>query len=160
MPLLKRTGSIIAKRGAKWCLAARSGSFTQYKSKVPFRHFLRAVFGCFAAIAALVEFLSAVLMASEGLLVRLLSQTESALSMMLHITGFGVLLMCGPAIIEWKSVSLSMIAGCFALGPLSVIAQYCTIRGYRIAPLSVVGPVDYSWLVFAMILGSGLITRK
>ncbi len=204
------------------CLAARSGSFSQLKSNVPLRHFMRAVFGCSAAAAitwasahmpvadasaigilygvmtvllgifflkehvgvrhwlavlislsgamlimssqgafqssvsaipASIALLSAILMASEGLLIRLLSQTESALSMMLHISGFGVLLMCVPAILEWKNVSTPVVVGCLALGPLSVLAQYCTIRGYRIAPLSVVGPVDYSWLIFAMILG-------
>ncbi|KMW57230.1 membrane protein [Candidatus Rhodobacter oscarellae] len=106
-----------------------------------------------AAIPAFIALLSAILMASEGLLIRLLSQTESALSMMLHVSVFGVLLMCIPAYIEWKPVSMAVVLGCFALGPLSVFAQYCTIRGYRIAPLSVVGPVDYAWLIFAMILG-------
>ncbi len=203
-------------------LVARSGSFTQYKSQVPFRHFMRAVFGCsaaaaitwasahmpvadasaigilygvmtvllgifflkehvgmrhwlavlislagavlimlsqgafqstLAAIPALIALLSAVLMASEGLLIRLLSQTESALSMMLHISVLGVMLMSIPAFLEWRSVNLPIVVSCLALGPLSVVAQYCTIRGYRIAPLSVVGPVDYSWLIFAMILG-------
>ena len=204
------------------CLAARSGSFSQYRSTVRLRHFMRAVFGCSAAAAitwasahmpvadasaigilygvmtvllgvfflkehvgvrhwlavfislagamlimssqgafqssvsaipALIALLSAILMASEGLLIRLLSQTESALSMMLHISVFGVLLMCVPAFLEWENVSASVVVSCLALGPFSVLAQYCTIRGYRIAPLSIVGPVDYSWLIFAMILG-------
>jgi len=31
--------------------------------------------------------------------------------------------------------------------------QYFTIRGYRIADISVVGPIDYTWLVFAAIIG-------
>jgi hypothetical protein len=66
-------------------------------------------------------------MASEGLLIRLLSQTESALSMMLHISVFGVLLMSVPAFTEWKNVSAPVVVGCLALGPLSVLAQYCTI---------------------------------
>ncbi|MEO0330043.1 MAG: DMT family transporter, partial [Pseudomonadota bacterium] len=39
-----------------------------------------------AAIPALIALLSAILMAFEGLLIRLLSQTESALSMMLYIS--------------------------------------------------------------------------
>lgn len=204
------------------CLVARSSSFSQCRSKIPQRHFVRAVFGCsaaaaitwatarmpvadasaigilygviavllgvaflkervgmrhwlavvislsgamlimaaqgafqshIAAVPALVALLSAVLMASEGLLIRTLSQTESALSMILYVSGFGVLLLAVPALLEWRNISATLAIGCFCLGPLSVVAQYCTIRGYRIAPLSVVGPVDYSWLVFAMILG-------
>lgn len=58
-----------------------------------------------------------------------------------------------PAALEWKSLSFEAYASCLALGPLSVLAKYCTIRGYRMAPLSIVGPVDYSWLIFAAILG-------
>lgn len=107
----------------------------------------------FIAIPAFIALLSAGFMASEGLLIRILSQTETALSMMLYISFFGICLLIAPAALEWKSVSIEVYASCFALGPLSVLAQYCTIRGYRMAPLSVVGPVDYSWLIFAAILG-------
>ncbi|MEM1377831.1 MAG: DMT family transporter [Pseudomonadota bacterium] len=204
------------------CLVARSSSFSQCRSRLPQRHFVRAVFGCtaaasitwatarmpvadasaigilygvltvllgvlflkehvgmrhllavgislsgavlimaaqgafqshIAAVPALVAFLSAVLMACEGLLIRTLSQTENALSMMLYVSGFGILLLTIPALLEWRNVSATLAIGCFCLGPLSVVAQYCAIRGYRIAPLSVVGPVDYSWLVFAIMLG-------
>ena len=106
-----------------------------------------------AAFPAMIALLSAVLMASEGLLIRTLSQTESALCMMLYVSGFGILLLGVPAILEWNNIGAPLVIGCLALGPLSVAAQYCTIRGYRIAPLSVVGPVDYSWLIFAMLLG-------
>lgn len=107
----------------------------------------------FVAIPALVALLSAVFMASEGLLIRILSQTETALSMMLYISFFGICLLVLPAALEWKPLSFGAYTSCLALGPLSVLAQYCTIRGYRMAPLSVVGPIDYSWLIFAAILG-------
>lgn len=106
-----------------------------------------------ATVPTIVALLSAILMASEGLFIRVLSQTETAISMMLHISFFGILLLFVPAVLEWQAVEIEVILSCLALGPLSVLAQYCTIRGYRIAPLSVVGPVDYSWLVFATILG-------
>ncbi|MEM9279357.1 MAG: DMT family transporter, partial [Pseudomonadota bacterium] len=106
-----------------------------------------------SAVLALIALLSAILMASEGLLIRILSQTESAVTMMLHVSGFGIFLLLIPAFLEWQNVSMLTVASCVLLGPLSVAAQYFTIRGYRIAPLSVVGPVDYSWLIFAMVLG-------
>lgn len=107
-----------------------------------------------SALPALAALASAALMAAEGVLIRVLSQRESALSMMAHVTGFGIVLMTVPAALSWGAVSLPVLLGCLLLGPVSVIAQYCTIRGYRIAPLSVVGPVDYSWLIFAGILGA------
>lgn len=106
-----------------------------------------------SALPALIAVLSAILMSAEGVLIRILSQTESALTMMLYVSGFGILLMGAPAVLEWKNVNGLIVLGCLGLGPVSVVAQYCTIRGYRIAPLSVVGPVDYSWLIFALVLG-------
>ncbi|MEM9129756.1 MAG: DMT family transporter, partial [Pseudomonadota bacterium] len=38
-------------------------------------------------------------------------------------------------------------------GPVSLLAQYGTIRGYREAPLTVVAPIDYAWIVFSVLLG-------
>ena len=168
-------------------LVMRSGSFDQCKSKVPLRHFVRAVFGCSAAAAitwatahmpvadasaigilygvitvllgvlflkehvglrhwsavsislagavlimaaqgafqnhiaafpAMIALLSAVLMAFEGLLIRTLSQTESALTMMLYVSGFGILLMAVPVLLEWRSIGAALVVGCFALGSL------------------------------------------
>lgn len=104
-------------------------------------------------LPAAMALLGALLMACEGLLIRILARAESALTLMLYVTLFGCLLMLGPALAEWQAASITGIAACILLGPVSVAAQYCTIRGYRTAPLSVVGPVDYSWLIFAALLG-------
>lgn len=102
---------------------------------------------------ALVALASAALMALEGLMIRVLSQSETALTMMLYVSGFGIVLMVGPAWWEWQPLGPVGYLLCLALGPVSILGQYCTIRGYRIAPLSVVGPVDYSWLLFAIVIG-------
>lgn len=102
------------------------------------------------AFAAL---LSAVLLAIEGLLIRVLGRREKALTVMLHVCFFALVLMALPAFWTWQPVSPAITATCILLGPVAVGAQYCTIRGYRSAPLSVVGPVDYAWLIFAALLG-------
>lgn len=109
--------------------------------------------GSLAMVPVLVALLSAVLMSAEGVMIRVLSRAEPAMTLMLYVSGFGVLLTLGPALWEWQSVPFEVALACVALGPVGVLAQYCTIRGYRIAPLSVVGPVDYAWLIFAMIVG-------
>lgn len=106
-------------------------------------------------VPVMVALLSATLMACEGVMIRVLSQRDPALSMILYVMFFGICLMAVPALLTWQPVDIEIYLLCFALGPLSVVAQYCTIRGYRTAPLSVVGPVDYSWLLFAMALGVG-----
>lgn len=105
-------------------------------------------------VPAMIALLSAVLMAAEGTFIRVLSQRDTAISMMFYVSLFGICLMVLPAAQEWQQIDLKGYLLCILLGPLAVLAQYCTIRGYRIAPLSVVGPVDYSWLLFAVLLGA------
>lgn len=97
--------------------------------------------------------LSAILLAIEELLISLLGRAEAALSVMLHVTVFGCILLLIPALAEWQSLSPHTMALCLALGPVGLFAQYCTIRGYRAAPLSVVAPIDYTWLFFSALLG-------
>lgn len=103
-----------------------------------------------ATVAALA---SAALFAVEGLLIRILGRSERAMTVMLHVCFFGFCLMIVPAYATWQHVGPGTTLACLLLGPVAIIAQYCTIRGYRSAPLSIVGPVDYSWLVFAAFLG-------
>ncbi|SDK38109.1 S-adenosylmethionine uptake transporter [Agrobacterium fabrum] len=38
-------------------------------------------------------------------------------------------------------------------GLLAVTARYCVVRGSRLASISIVGPVDYSLLIFARLIG-------
>lgn len=104
-------------------------------------------------VPALIALMSAVLFAVEGLLISVLGRSERALTVMLYVTAFGILLMLGPAIVDWRAVGLGTALFCVLLGPLGVAGQYCTIAGYRSAPLSIVAPVDYSWLLFSAVLG-------
>lgn len=104
-------------------------------------------------LPALVAFASALLFAIEGLLIAVLGRAEKAYTVMLYLTFFGLCLMIVPALLEWRAVSWQAAMLCVLLGPAGLVAQYCTIRGYRSAPLSVVAPVDYSWLVFSALLG-------
>lgn len=104
-------------------------------------------------LPAVVAFASATFFAVEGLLISVLGRSERAFTVMLYVTFFGCCLMLIPALLEWQSISLKTGVMCLLLGPLGVVGQYCTIRGYRSAPLSVVAPVDYSWLLFSAVLG-------
>ncbi|MDJ0683825.1 MAG: DMT family transporter [Alphaproteobacteria bacterium] len=109
--------------------------------------------GAAYGVPALAALVSAALLAIEGLLIRVLGQRDEALTIMLHVCFFGAVLMAGPAFLTWESVDGGTIAACIFLGPVAIGAQYCTIVGYRLAPLSIVAPVDYSWIVFATALG-------
>ncbi|MBN9673020.1 DMT family transporter [Labrenzia aggregata] len=131
----------------RWAIAlSLAGTVIVIVGKGAFREALPAA-PAFAAAA------SACLLAVEGLLIRILGQSEKALSVMLYVCFFGLFLMAAPAYANWQSLNVEAVFTCILLGPVSIGAQYATIRGYRSAPLSVVGPVDYTWIVFAALLG-------
>ena len=71
----------------------------------------------------------------------------------LYVNTFGILLMAGPAALQWVPLSLESAISFVLLGPIAVTAQYCIVQGYRLASLSIVGPVDYTWLIFAGLIG-------
>lgn len=102
---------------------------------------------------AAIALLGALLIAFEAILIRTLSQSEKTLTVLLYVNFFGIFLVAIPALKAWQSINFAETLLIFTLGPIAVSAQYCVIRGYRIAEVSVVGPVDYTWLVFAGLIG-------
>lgn len=96
---------------------------------------------------------AALLFAFEGTLIKHLATQERPMVLLIHVNVIGMLLLAVPAYLAWKPLPLSDILIYSALGPFGVFAQYCTIRGYGMADISIVGPVDYSWLIFASLIG-------
>ena len=97
--------------------------------------------------------LGAGLLAVEGLMIKMLSHSDRAMTVLLYVNAFGILLMAGPAAMQWVPLSLESAMSFILLGPIAVTAQYCIVQGYRLASLSIVGPVDYTWLIFAGLIG-------
>lgn len=124
--------------GAALIMASR-GAFSQF----------HAAYLLPAGIAVL----GAALLALEGLMIKMLSHADRALTVLLHVNTFGILLMAGPAALQWMPLTPLAALLFLLLGPLAVTAQYCIVQGYRLASLSVVGPVDYTWLIFAALIG-------
>ncbi|SDN82317.1 EamA-like transporter family protein [Aureimonas jatrophae] len=102
---------------------------------------------------ALVAVPGALLLAFEGLMIRMLAVREDPLVVLVHVNVFGLFLLLLPAWWTWQPTAALSLAPFLLLGPLVVTAQYCIVRGYALAPLAVVGPVDYAWLVFAALIG-------
>lgn len=100
--------------------------------------------------AALVALAGAIFLAIESVLIRTLAQRENAIAVLLQVNFFGALLFAIPAAMNWSETSTSLKLSLCILGPLALLGQYCNIRGYRIAPLSVVAPVGYSWILFGL----------
>jgi drug/metabolite transporter (DMT)-like permease len=105
------------------------------------------------AFPAAVAVLGAALLALEGLMIKMLAHADRALTVLLYVNAFGILLMAVPAAMQWVPLSLGSAMSFVLLGPVAVTAQYCIVQGYRLASLSIVGPVDYTWLIFAGLIG-------
>jgi drug/metabolite transporter (DMT)-like permease len=115
----------------------------------------RGVFASFDASylwPALIALAAAVLFAFEGIFIKLLSRIDDPLTTLLYVNFFGILLLLVPALVSWRSWGPEN--GFFiALGPLAITAQYCNLRAFMLAKVSVLAPVGYSALVFATAIG-------
>ncbi len=131
-------GITLSFAGAGFIMISR-GAFTQFEPAY--------------LVPAAIAVLGAALLAIEGLMIRVLSHADRPLTVLLYVNAFGVLFLAIPAFWTWKEASLSAMVPFLLLGPIAVAAQYCVVRGYRLASLAIVGPVDYAWLVFAAVIG-------
>ena len=104
-------------------------------------------------LPAAVALFGALFVALESILIKTLSRGDTAMSLLLHVNAFGIVLLAMPAFATWQSTAFIDTIPFLLLGPLAISAQYMVVRGYRLADISVVAPVDFSWLVFAALIG-------
>lgn len=108
--------------------------------------------GLAGVIAAL---MGAVFIAVEVLFVRVISQSEKALTILLYTNGFGALILTGICVFNaavldfWRVEALPFLT----LGPIAILGQYCNIKAYRLINASVLAPVSYSIIIFSTFLG-------
>lgn len=97
--------------------------------------------------------LGAILIACESIMIKILTSAEKPMTVLIYVNAFGLLLLSVPAILTWRSTLFLDNIPFLLLGPFAITAQYFVIRGFRLADVSVLGPVSYSWIVFAALLG-------
>lgn len=136
---IRHLGAVLLCCAGAAIIMASRGAFTEFSAAYVYP----------AGVAAL----GAALLAIEGLMIKMLSHSDRAMTVLLYVNAFGILLMAGPAALLWIPLSLQNALIFVMLGPLAVTAQFCIVRGYRLASLSIVGPVDYTWLIFAGLIG-------
>ncbi|WP_158264292.1 DMT family transporter [Nitratireductor sp. StC3] len=141
-------GERIGSRQWSGIVLCTAGAATIVASKGAFRD-LDAAYVLPAAIAAA----GALLVAGETIMIKTLSVREPALTVLLYVNAFGIAILAAPAWLAWRPLGLTGLWPFVMLGPIAITAQFCIIRGYRLADVALLGPVDYSWLVFAGILG-------
>jgi drug/metabolite transporter (DMT)-like permease len=97
--------------------------------------------------------LGAVLVAFEGIMIKKLAMIEKPMTVLLYVNFFGFILLGIPAYMSGQSVQFIENVPFLLLGPLAITAQYFIIKGYTLADVALLGAVDYTWLIFAGIIG-------
>lgn len=103
--------------------------------------------------AALIAVASAALFAISMILVRLLAYTDPPNRILFYDQVGGILFFLGPTIYVWRTPTWEQIPLVLALGVLTTLAVVCFIRAYSIAEASLLGPIDYVRLIFALAFG-------
>ena len=104
-------------------------------------------------LPALVALASALLFAFDGFLLKISSRTDSPLATLSHMNVFAFGLTLIPCVLSWSDTSFGNLSLLVAFGPLALAGQYLIVRGYMIAPLSVVAPIDHSLLASSCLVG-------
>ena len=97
----------------------------------------------------------ALFIALEVLMIKVLARRESALGVLLHVNGFGTLVVGALSLllVDWPAIDLSGLLPFLLLGPIAIVAQFFNILAFRHADAATLGPVNYAWILFATLMG-------
>ena len=102
---------------------------------------------------ALIAIGAAMAFALANVMIRMLSRTETAIRILFYYHLGGSLVFLVPAILVWRSpvgVEWLMAAG---IGVLTTLAMVAFVRGFAVGEASVIGPMEYTRVVYAALLG-------
>jgi len=102
---------------------------------------------------ALLALTSSLFVAGIMIVLRKLSQTEPASTIMAYQSCFVTAIMAGPAIYFWTTPSWQEVALILIVGGLMSMMQWVYIQGMKAAEAVAVAPVEYARLLFATIIG-------
>ena len=105
--------------------------------------------GIMAALAG------ALFIAFEALTIKILARSENALGVLLYVNGFATLILLALVffVLQDAEIGLMSLAPFIILGPLAILGQFCNIKAYRLTDVAILGPVNYSWIIFATLIG-------
>ena len=104
-------------------------------------------------LGAVVALFAAFLGALTTTLIKRLSATEEALTILVYFGLFSSILTAIPAYFVWRPVAGAELALLALVGALGAVGQFCQVRAFAAGELMAVAPIDYSRLIFAGILG-------
>lgn len=97
----------------------------------------------------------ALLIAFEVLMIKVLARRERALGVILHVNGFGTLIVgvLSLLLVDWSALHLVGLMPFLVMGPIAIVAQFFNILAFRHADAATLGPVHYAWILFATLMG-------
>ncbi len=98
---------------------------------------------------ALVALFASFMMAVSSLLIKRLSKTDKAITMVFYMTAIMTPLSLPMAVIHWQPFEETMMLLMFGIGLTSTIGQYFLSRAYAIAEMMVLMPFDFFRLIFS-----------
>jgi drug/metabolite transporter (DMT)-like permease len=104
-------------------------------------------------IAAVIGLFAALLAALSTTLIKRLSATEEALTILVYFGLFSSVLTAIPAYFVWRPLTADELVLLGLVGALGAVGQFCQVRAYAAGELMAVAPIDYSRLIFAGIMG-------
>lgn len=105
-------------------------------------------------VAAMVGLFAAFLAALSTTLIKRLSTTKAALTILVYFGLFSSILTAIPAyFVCHHPLTGDDFAQLALVGALGAVGQFCQVRAYATGELMAVAPIDYSRLVFAGIMG-------
>jgi drug/metabolite transporter (DMT)-like permease len=104
-------------------------------------------------LGAMVGLFGAFLGALSTTLIKRLSATEEALTILIYFGLFSSILTAIPAYFVWHSLTGGELALLALVGALGAVGQFCQVRAFAAGELMAVAPIDYSRLIFAGIMG-------
>ena len=102
---------------------------------------------------SMVAIAAALLFALSLVLIRKLASTEPPARILFYYHVSGSLLFLGPALWLWVAPSALQWLLLFLIGVLTTIGMVCFVRGFAVGEASIVGPMEYSRLVYAALIG-------
>ena len=102
---------------------------------------------------ALIAIAAAMAFAVANVMIRMLSTTEPATRILFYYHIGGVMVFLVPAILVWRTPvgwEWAMAAG---IGLLTTLGMIAFVRGFAVGEASVIGPMEYTRLIYAALLG-------
>lgn len=105
------------------------------------------------SLGAMLALASACFMALAQVLVRQLIKTETTTAVVFYFSAYSSVFALLSLPFGWVMPDLKTLALLVAIGLLGGVGQILMTHSYRLAPVSVVAPFDYTSMIFALIIG-------